>query len=177
MFRAYSAERRDRAPIIETEDFREEGARRFWDDFSPPYFGSRRGRNDTWRDGYLYTSESFALAGIKRYWAYWRTASPTPIPRIPSGPATLDLLHRRGRRRPAGFQRSLPRQRQGGRDAPAQGDLLCPPRDAERAARPAHPRPLELSGHPARRTKTARPSTSSPTPSRSSCSSTASPPA
>jgi beta-galactosidase len=67
MFRAYSAERRDRAPIIETEDFRDEGARRFWDDYSPPYYGFKKGPNDT----YQYTSESFALAGIKRYWEYW----------------------------------------------------------------------------------------------------------
>lgn len=67
MFRAYSAERRDRAPIIETEDFRDEGARRFWDDYSPPYFGFKKGPNDT----YQYTSESFALAGVKRYWEYW----------------------------------------------------------------------------------------------------------
>ncbi|MGA2198150.1 MAG: sugar-binding domain-containing protein, partial [Bryobacteraceae bacterium] len=67
MFRGYSAERRDRAPLIETEDFREEGARRFWDDFSPPYFGFTKGPNDTWQ----FTSESFALAAAKRYWAYW----------------------------------------------------------------------------------------------------------
>ena len=72
MFRAYSAERRDRAPIIETEDFRNEGARRMWDDFSPPYFKAKKGPNDTWkRDGYLYTSESFALDGVKQYWEYW----------------------------------------------------------------------------------------------------------
>jgi len=67
MFRAYSADRRDRAPLIETEDFRDEGARRFWDEYSPPYFGFKKGPNDT----YEYTSESFALAGIKRYWEYW----------------------------------------------------------------------------------------------------------
>ena len=67
LFRGYSAQRRDRAPIIETEDFRDEGARRFWDDDSPPYFGFKKGPNDT----YQYTSESFALAGIKRYWEYW----------------------------------------------------------------------------------------------------------
>jgi beta-galactosidase len=67
MFRAYSAERRDRAPLVETEDFRDEGARRFWDDYSPPYYGFKKGPNDTWQ----YTSESFALAGIKRYWEYW----------------------------------------------------------------------------------------------------------
>jgi beta-galactosidase len=73
LFRAYSAERRDRAPIIETEDFRNEGARRMWDDFSPPYYKAKKGPNDTWkRDGYLYTSESFALDGVKQYWDYWR---------------------------------------------------------------------------------------------------------
>jgi beta-galactosidase len=68
IFRAYSAERRDRAPIVETEDFRDEGARRFWDDYSPPYFGFKKGPNDT----YQYTSESFAIAGVKRYWDYWQ---------------------------------------------------------------------------------------------------------
>ena len=67
MFRGYSAERRDRAPLIEAEDFREEGARRFWDDYSPPYFGFKKGPKDTWQ----FTSESFALAGVKRYWEYW----------------------------------------------------------------------------------------------------------
>jgi beta-galactosidase len=72
MFRAYSEERRDRAPIIETEDYRNEGARRMWDDFSPPYYMAKKGPNDTWkRDGYLYTSESFALDGVKQYWKYW----------------------------------------------------------------------------------------------------------
>ncbi|HWB86658.1 MAG TPA: DUF4982 domain-containing protein [Bryobacteraceae bacterium] len=68
MFRGYSADRRDRAPLIETEDFRDEGARRFWDDYSPPYFGFKKGPKDT----YQYTSESFALASVKRYWAYWQ---------------------------------------------------------------------------------------------------------
>ncbi len=67
LFRAYSAERRDRAPLIETEDFRDEGARRFWDDSSPPYFGFKPGPNDT----YHWNSETFALAAVNRYWAYW----------------------------------------------------------------------------------------------------------
>ncbi|MGD0887744.1 MAG: sugar-binding domain-containing protein [Acidobacteriaceae bacterium] len=73
MFRAYSAERRDRAPIIESEDYRQEGSRRMWDDFSPPYYKAKKGPNDSWMQGseYLYTSESFALDGIKQYWAYW----------------------------------------------------------------------------------------------------------
>jgi beta-galactosidase len=68
LFRGYSAQRRDRAPIIEAEDFRDEGARRFWDDYSPPFFGFKKGPNDA----YQYTSESFALAGVKRYWEYWK---------------------------------------------------------------------------------------------------------
>ena len=67
MFRAYSAERRDRAPFIETEDFRDEGARRFWDDQSPPYFGFKPGPQDT----YHWNSETFALAAVSRYWSYW----------------------------------------------------------------------------------------------------------
>ena len=66
MFRAYSAERRDRAPLIETEDFRDEAARRFWDDFSPPHFGFKKGPNDT----YAWNSETFCLAAAERYHAY-----------------------------------------------------------------------------------------------------------
>jgi beta-galactosidase len=76
MFRGYSAERRDRAPLIETEDYREEGARRFWDDDSPPYFGFKKSPNDTWQ----LTSESFALGSIKRYWAYWQNRISNPDP-------------------------------------------------------------------------------------------------
>jgi beta-galactosidase len=67
IFRGYSGARRDRGPIIETEDYREEGARRYWDAYSPPYFGFKKGPDDT----YELTSESFALGGIKRYWEYW----------------------------------------------------------------------------------------------------------
>ena len=82
MFRGYSAVRRDRAPLIETEDFRDEGARRFWDDDSPPYFKAMKGPNDTWRNRspFLYTSESFALAGIARYWDYWQNRISNPDP-------------------------------------------------------------------------------------------------
>ncbi len=68
MFRAYSAERRDRAPIVETEDFRDEAARRFWDDFSPPHFGFKKGPNDT----YDWNSETFCLAAAGRYNDYSR---------------------------------------------------------------------------------------------------------
>jgi beta-galactosidase len=63
----YNAKVRDQAPLIETEDFRDEGARRFWDDYSPPYFGFKKGPNDTWNCN----SETFALAQIKRYWQFW----------------------------------------------------------------------------------------------------------
>jgi len=66
LFRAYSAERRDRAPIIETEDFRDEAARRFWDDFSPPHFGFKKGPSDT----YGWNSETFCLAAAARYYDY-----------------------------------------------------------------------------------------------------------
>ena len=66
MFRAFSLERRDRAPFIETEDFRDEAARRFWDDYSPPHFGFKKGANDT----YGWNSETFCLAAAERYHAY-----------------------------------------------------------------------------------------------------------
>lgn len=66
-FRGYSARRRDRAPLIESEDFRDEAARRFWDDASPPHFGFKPGPKDT----YHWTSETFALVAAGRYWAYW----------------------------------------------------------------------------------------------------------
>ena len=67
MFRAYSIERRDRAPFIETEDFRDEAARRFWDDYSPPFFGFKPGPNDTWH----WNSETFCLAAAVRYHDYF----------------------------------------------------------------------------------------------------------
>ncbi len=76
MFRAYSAERRDRAPFIETEDFRDEAARRFWDDFSPPHFGFKKGPNDT----YEWNSETFCLAAAERYHAYVLNKISNPDP-------------------------------------------------------------------------------------------------
>ena len=95
IFRGYSATRRDRAPLIESEDFREEGARRFWDEFSPPYFKPKKGPNDTWRirSPYLYTSESFTLDGIRRYWDYWknRISNPDPAHSKWSGYASIYL--------------------------------------------------------------------------------------
>ena len=76
MFRAYSAERRDRAPFIETEDFRDEAARRFWDDFSPPHFGFKKGPSDT----YDWNSETFCLAAAGRYHDYFRNIISNPDP-------------------------------------------------------------------------------------------------
>lgn len=67
MFRAYSAERRDRAPLIENEDFRDEASRRFWDDFSPPHFGFKPGPKDI----YHRNSETFCLAAAVRYHEYF----------------------------------------------------------------------------------------------------------
>ncbi|HTR43232.1 MAG TPA: beta galactosidase jelly roll domain-containing protein [Pseudomonadales bacterium] len=66
IFRGYSVERRDRAPLIEAEDFRDEAARRFWDDCSPPHFGFKPGPDDTWH----WNSETFCLAGAVRYYDY-----------------------------------------------------------------------------------------------------------
>ncbi len=67
LFRAYSGERRDRAPLVETEDFRDEAARRFWDDYSPPHFGFKKGPNDT----YNWNSETFCIAAAGRYHDYF----------------------------------------------------------------------------------------------------------
>jgi len=67
MFRAYSMERRDRAPLIETEAFRDEAARRFWDDYSPPFFGFKPGPNDT----YHWNSETFCIAAASSYNDYF----------------------------------------------------------------------------------------------------------
>jgi beta-galactosidase len=76
MFRAFSYERRDLAPFIETEDFRDEAARRFWDDFSPPHFGFKPGPNDT----YHLNSETFCLAAARRYYDYYTNIITNPDP-------------------------------------------------------------------------------------------------
>ncbi len=73
IFRGYSISRRDKAPLIETEDFRDEAGRNVWDDYSPPHFGfkpktgSVGGRPvDTWH----WNSETFCLAAAVRYNSY-----------------------------------------------------------------------------------------------------------
>ena len=75
IFRGYSIARRDKAPLIETEDFRDEAGRNIWDDFSPPHFGfkpkpgSIGGRPvDSWH----WNSETFCLAAATRYASYMR---------------------------------------------------------------------------------------------------------
>jgi beta-galactosidase len=83
IFRGYSISRRDKAPLIETEDFRDEAGRNVWDNFSPPHFGfkpksgSIGGRPvDTWH----WNSETFCLAGATRYIAYVRNRIDNPDP-------------------------------------------------------------------------------------------------
>jgi beta-galactosidase len=87
MFRAYSMERRDRAPLIEMEDFRDESARRFWDDYSPPFFGFKPGPEDT----YHWNSETFCLAGAVRYHDYFlnKISNPDPVHAKWSGYASI----------------------------------------------------------------------------------------
>jgi beta-galactosidase len=70
MFRAFSYQRRDAAPIIETEDYRPESARRFWDAFSPPNFEQQRGVQDQ-ATYFVPSSEAFCLAIANRYNDYW----------------------------------------------------------------------------------------------------------
>jgi len=83
IFRGYSIARRDKAPLIETEDFRDEAGRNIWDDFSPPHFGfkpkpgSIGGRPV---DTYHWTSETFSLAAATRYASYVRNRIDNPDP-------------------------------------------------------------------------------------------------
>jgi beta-galactosidase len=72
----YTTQDRDHAPMIETEDFREEGARGIWDDFSPPHFGFKPGPNDT----YSFNSETFALAAVKRFAGFVSNRIDNPNP-------------------------------------------------------------------------------------------------
>ena len=69
-------EMRDKAPLIETEDFRDEGARAIWDDFSPPHFGFKKGPMDS----YNWNSETFALAGVRRYFNFVSNRIDNPDP-------------------------------------------------------------------------------------------------
>jgi beta-galactosidase len=72
----YTDQDRDKAPLVETEDFRDEGARGIWDDYSPPSFGFKKGPQDT----YNWNSETFALAGIRRYFNFVSNGIDNPDP-------------------------------------------------------------------------------------------------
>jgi beta-galactosidase len=83
IFRGYSIARRDKAPLIETEDFRDEAGRNVWDNYSPPHFGfkpktgSIGGRPvDSWH----WNSETFCLAAATRYASYARNRIDNPDP-------------------------------------------------------------------------------------------------
>jgi beta-galactosidase len=84
IFRGYAIARRDTAPLIETEDFRDEAGRNIWDDYTPPYFGfkpktgtAKDGRPvDTWH----WNSETFCLAAAMRYASYTRNMISNPDP-------------------------------------------------------------------------------------------------
>ena len=88
IFRGYSVERRDKAPLIEVEDFRDEAARGIWDDVSPPHFGFKphdvasAGTTDPGPGGDIWhwNSETFALAATVRYTAYVRNRIDNPDP-------------------------------------------------------------------------------------------------
>jgi beta-galactosidase len=64
---------RDQAPLIETEDFRDEAARGIWDDYSPPHFGFKPKGGPVIRDPvagqdtYHWNAETFAVAGAASY--------------------------------------------------------------------------------------------------------------
>jgi beta-galactosidase len=67
-FRGYSGDYRNQAPVIETEDERDEAGRRFWDAYSPPHFGFTPGPNDTWHwdSESIITGEAGGGAAIRR---------------------------------------------------------------------------------------------------------------
>ncbi len=90
IFRGFSIARRDRAPLIEVEDFRDEAPRGIWDDFSPPEFGFKPhivigpqgpgGNPGAGGDAYHWNSETFALAGAARYTSYILNRIDNPDP-------------------------------------------------------------------------------------------------
>jgi beta-galactosidase len=84
IFRGYAINRRDKAPLIETEDFRDEAGRNVWDDYTPPHFGFKP-KSGTGRDGrpidtWHWNSETFCLAAAVRYTAYLRNRIDNPDP-------------------------------------------------------------------------------------------------
>ncbi len=81
IFRGYNGPRRDRAPLIETEDFRDEARRGIWDDASPPHFGFKpKGKPGKDGDTWHWNSETMALAGATRYHSYIENRIDNPNP-------------------------------------------------------------------------------------------------
>jgi beta-galactosidase len=84
IFRGYSISRRDKAPLIETEDFRDEAGRNVWDSYSPPHFGftpkAGQGKDGRAVDTWHWNSESFCLAGAARYYSYASNEINNPDP-------------------------------------------------------------------------------------------------
>ena len=87
IFRGYSVDRRDKAPLVETEDFRDEAARGIWDDYSPPHLGGFKPKGGPvardpvpGQDTYHWNSETFALAGATRYASYALNRIDNPDP-------------------------------------------------------------------------------------------------
>jgi beta-galactosidase len=84
IFRGYAINRRDKAPLIETEDFRDEAGRNVWDEYSPPHFGFKpkggTGRDGRPVDSWHWNSETFSLAGATRYASYVRNRIDNPDP-------------------------------------------------------------------------------------------------
>jgi beta-galactosidase len=72
----YTNQDRDKAPLVETEDFRDEGPRGIWDDYSPPHFGFKKGPEDTFN----WNSETFALAGVRSYYRFVSNRIDNPDP-------------------------------------------------------------------------------------------------
>lgn len=62
----YSNERRDRGPILETENCRDEAARRFWDIYSPPYFEFQKAP----ADAYGWDSETFCFPAVREFYKF-----------------------------------------------------------------------------------------------------------
>ncbi len=84
IFRGYAVDRRDKAPLIETEDLRDEAGRNVWDEFSPPHFGfkPKTGTGGDGRpvDSWHWNSESFCLEAATRYTSYVRNMISNPDP-------------------------------------------------------------------------------------------------
>jgi beta-galactosidase len=74
--RPINDQERDAAPMIETEDFRDEAARGIWDDYSPPHFGFKPKGGPVIRDPvagqdtYHWNAETFTLQGIRSFYRF-----------------------------------------------------------------------------------------------------------